>query len=292
MTQATPRVVATVLTHNRRELLSRCLDAVRAQTRPADRVIVVDNASSDGTREMLASDFPEVEVVALPQNLGGAGGYYEAIAAAKRTDAGWYWLMDDDSIATPAALEELLAALDRIEGGDDPALLCSRVEWTDGNPHPMNRPSPRRRDQRDVVSAVSRRLLPVRAATFVSVLLARDAVEHAGMPARHYFFQADDIEYTARVLRDARGYYVPDSVVVHATPAQHTAVDDDRRFFYHARNTVLMLRGRAWRPREKPVLAFWLASTSVTYLRINRMSPRAVRNLLRALWSGLRSPVL
>jgi GT2 family glycosyltransferase len=288
---AAPKVVATILTRNRKDLLRESLEAAAEQTRAVDRIIVVDNESTDGTLEMLGQEFPDVQVVALPENLGATGGFYEAIAAARRTDADWYWLMDDDSIARPTALEELLSAVDRIDGETAPALMCSRVVWRDGNPHVMNRPSVRRRGQRDVANAVKNRMLPVRAATWVSLLLSRDAVERSGMPPVHFFYQADDIEYTARILHDARGYYVPDSVVEHRTPTQHTAVDDDHRFYYHIRNTILMLRGRAWRWREKPMLVWWLVSTSLIYLRINRFSRNSIKTLASGLVAGVRSPL-
>ena len=131
----------------------------------------------------------------------------------------------------------------------------------------------------------------MRAATWVSLMISRVAVERSGMPPRHFFYQADDIEYTARILRDGTGYYVPASVVEHRTPSQHTAVDDDHRFYFHVRNTILMLRGRSWRLREKPMLASWLVWTSIVYLRLNRLSPRSVKNLAAALLAGLRSPL-
>jgi rhamnopyranosyl-N-acetylglucosaminyl-diphospho-decaprenol beta-1,3/1,4-galactofuranosyltransferase len=285
------KVVATILTRNRKDLLRQALDAAKRQTRPVDQIIVVDNESNDGTLEMLGDEFPEVTVVKLPENRGATGGFYEAIAAARRTDAGWYWLLDDDSIARPAALAELLDAIERIGGDAPPALMCSRVVWRDGDPHVMNRPVVRRRGQREIVRAVRNRMLPVRAATWVSLLLSRDAVERSGMPPVHFFYQADDIEYTARILRDARGYYVPESVVEHRTPTQHTAVDDDHRFYYHARNTVLMLRGSAWRWREKPTFVWFLVYTSLVYLRKNRLSPKSVRTLVGGLVAGVRSPL-
>jgi len=287
----TAKVAATILTRNRRDLLRQSLDAMLSQTRPVDHLIAVDNESSDGTLDMLASDFPDVIVVALAENQGATGGFYEAIAAACRTDADWFWLMDDDSIARPTALEELLAAVERADGAAPPALMCSRVEWRDGEPHMMNRPVVQRRGPARLAGAVRSELLPVRAATWVSLLISRAAVERTGMPPRHFFYQADDIEYTARILRDANGYYVPTSVVEHRTPTQHTAVDDDHRFYFHIRNTILMLRGRAWRFREKPMLAWWLVWTSIIYLRLNRLSGRSVKNLAAGLLAGVRSPL-
>ena len=285
------KVTATILTRNRRDLLRESLGAVLGQTRPVDHLIVVDNESNDGTLEMLASEFPEVSVVALPANQGATGGFYEAIAAARGTDAVWFWLLDDDSVPRPTALAELLAAVERADATAPPVLMCSRVEWHDGRPHVMNRPIVQRQGSVRLAGAVRSELLPVRAATWVSLMISRVAVERSGMPPRHFFYQADDIEYTARILRDGTGYYVPASVVEHRTPSQHTAVDDDHRFYFHVRNTILMLRGRAWRLREKPMLASWLVWTSIVYLRLNRLSPRSVKNLAAALLAGLRSPL-
>jgi GT2 family glycosyltransferase len=288
---AEPRVAATILTRNRRELLRESIEAVLAQTRPVDELVVVDNESTDGTLEMLAERFPQVPVVALPRNLGATGGFYEGIAAARRTGADWLWLLDDDSIAQPDALAELLAVLDRLDGAPAPAVLCSRVDWRDGTTHVMNRPVVRPDDGQQLADAVRRGLLPIRAASWVSLMIASEAVDRFGMPARQFFYQADDIEYTARILREEVGYYVPRSVVVHATPAQHTAVDDDHRFRFHIRNTVLMIRGRAWRAGEKPGLVWVIVWTSLLYLRKNRrrLGP-ALMNLTRGLVSGFRSP--
>ena len=288
---AAVKVAATILTRNRVELLRESVRAAQEQTRPVDELIVVDNASEDDTLQVLATEFPDVSVVALAENQGATGGFYEAIAAGRRTGADWLWLLDDDSIARPDALEELLAVLDRLDGDLRPAVLCSRVEWRDGTPHVMNRPVIRPDSGHQLVEAVSRRLYPIRAASWVSVMISSEAVDRYGMPLRQFFYQADDIEYTARILRDSPGFYVPRSVVVHKTPTQHTAVDDDHRFHFHIRNTVLMIRGRAWELREKPGLVWVLIWTSLIYLRINRRRPlSALRNLAAGLISGVRTP--
>ena len=285
-----PRVTATVLTRDREDLLRQALKAVAEQTHPVEETIVVDNASTDGTLKMLAEEFPGVTVVALAENQGATGGFYEAIAAGLRTGADWLWLLDDDSFARPSALAELLEALRRVNGKAPPAILSSRVEWRDGEPHPMNLPVIRPDDGQQLADALKSGLLPLRAASWVSLLISRKAVERFGMPLRQFFYQADDIEYTARILRDTRGYYVPRSVVVHSTPTKHTAVDDDHRFHYHVRNTILMIRGRAWELREKPGLVWVLAWTSLVYLRNNRFRPASVRNLISGLIAGFRSP--
>ena len=72
-----------MVTHNRREMLRKCLWALAGQTAPLARVTVVDNASSDGTAEMVAAEYPEVEVVRLSRNVGGAGGFHEGMRRAQ-----------------------------------------------------------------------------------------------------------------------------------------------------------------------------------------------------------------
>jgi rhamnopyranosyl-N-acetylglucosaminyl-diphospho-decaprenol beta-1,3/1,4-galactofuranosyltransferase len=280
---------AVVVTFNRKHMLRECLDALRAQSRPPDRVLVVDNASTDGTLEMVRSDHPDVDLLALPYNQGGAGGFHEGLARAYRDGADWAWLMDDDTIASRDALAELIGAPDRLSGAPRPLLLASKAVWDDGRVHPMNIPQFEREALDHVVLAAENGVLPMRAATFVSLLVKREAIERYGLPLKHFFIWSDDVEYTARILRHEAGYAVPQSVVHHKTKTAHTAVSSaGDRFYYHVRNMLYMIRGDAWATREKVFLAWVVASTSIEYLRRNSFSPHAVRLLLRGIRDGLR----
>src|SRR3712207_5668423 len=135
-------VCAVVVTYNRVDLLRECLEAVTGQTRAPDAVLVVDNASTDGTREMVREEFPAVELLELPANEGSAGGFHEGMKAAVARGVDWLWVMDDDTIPAPDALELLLDAPAHLDGLPPPALLASKVLWTDGRLHPMNWPAP------------------------------------------------------------------------------------------------------------------------------------------------------
>ena len=280
-------MVACIVTHNRRELLRECITALQAQTRPVDEIVVIDNGSQDGTGAMLTEDFPTVDVISYPDNLGASHGFSRGVSLALERDFDWLWLIDDDGIARPDALAEFFAALHQIEG-PTPALLCSRVEWEDGMPHTMNFPVMARERDKGVVKDRREGIVPIRAATYVSLLLTKSAMESTHPPLAKFFYQTDDIEYTARLLRDAPGYYVARSIVLHKTPRQHTAISDDRRFYFHARNTLLMLRSRGWRLREKPRLVWWVLRTSYKYLRINHLRPHALRTWSAALVAGAR----
>lgn len=280
-------VVAVIVTRDRSELLRESLGAVLRQSRPLDAVLVVDNASSDATPDMLREEFPGVQVVRLGVNRGATGGFHAGIREAVGHRADWLWLLDDDSFPSPMALERLLEALGRTGHLPPPSLLASRVQWRDGEPHPMNMPTVKRRDARLLAESADHGLLPLRATTWVSLLLSRSAVEQHGMPLAHFFYQADDIEYTARILRHDHGYFVPASVVEHRTPTKQTWTSDERRFSFHVRNSVLMLRGPAWSAAEKPALAWSLLRSIVDYLQAGEGSVRALGTVARSLWAGL-----
>jgi GT2 family glycosyltransferase len=291
-------VCAVVITHNRRAMLARCLTALAGQSRPAERTLVVDNASSDGTVQMLEREFPEVEVLALESNQGGAGGFHAGMRHAFATGAEWLWLMDDDTLPEREALAELLAAAARVAapGSEvllEAVLLASRVVWRDGSVHPLNYPTLERRRMELVLAAAEAGVLPLRSATFVSLLVHRTALERYGLPARHFFLWSDDIEYTSRVVLQGGGaYFVPASVVLHDTeaPADFRAAPPER-FYYHVRNTLLIVRsrGRPWRDR---LPRLWIAvSSSAAYLRGDAAGARLRLAAVARGWrDGLRDP--
>ena len=88
-----PTVIAVVVAWNRAQLLRETLDGLASQTRPLDGVVVVDNASSDETPQLIASHPAVTNVVTLPQNYGGAGGFAAGIARAMTLGADLVWIM-------------------------------------------------------------------------------------------------------------------------------------------------------------------------------------------------------
>ncbi len=248
MAQA-PRVTAVVVTYNRRDLLLESLAAVLAQTRAPEKVIAVDNASEDGTAAAVRAAFPAVHLAELKRNSGGAGGFAAGMALALADGADLIWLMDDDTVPEPGALSALLAARDRMlaQTGRSPALVASQVLWTDGREHPMN--TPRRkpfaaRAERLAAAAVG--CVPVRSASFVSILVDAAEARRRGLPRAAYFLWNDDFEFTTRLLRGNTGLLCPASVVVHKTQTfGSTDTDPGERFFYEVRNKIWMFRDRA-----------------------------------------------
>ncbi|GAA1807131.1 glycosyltransferase [Actinomadura chokoriensis] len=288
MTPGPGPVAAVVVTHDRRDLLGEALSALAAQRRPPDRTIVVDNASSDGTAAMVTERFPDADLLVLPRNIGGAGGFSAGLARALGGGAGLVWLLDDDTVPRPDALGELLAARARATADDGPpALVASRVVWTDGRDHPMN--TPRRKPRATAAEsrvADAAGCVPIRSASFVSVLVDAAAVRERGLPVADYFLWNDDFEFTTRLLRGRRGLLCPDSVVVHKTRGFGGAdADPGDRFFFEVRNKIWLFTGsRGLAPAER---ALYAGSTLRRWARtFAGSSDRTV--LRRAMLRGLK----
>src|SRR5215472_5201449 len=295
--QAGNTVTAVVVTYNRRELLLEALAAVHAQSRAPDAVIVVDNASTDGTAAAVRTRYPAVRLAELGHNTGGAGGFAYGIALALADGADLIWLMDDDTVPEPDALRALLEARGSYPGtrGDSdgvPALIASRVLWTDGRAHPMNTPrtkpfagKPERR------AAAAAGCLPIRSASFVSILVDSGECRRRGLPQADFFLWNDDFEFTTRLLRGNTGLLCPGSVVVHKTRTfGSTDADPGPRFFYEVRNKIWTLRsGAALAPAER------LLYTGSTLRRWARTFARSRdrgtlgRSLARGIVAGVRT---
>lgn len=211
-TSQTMKVAAVLVTHNRLSLLQQSVDAIANQTVKADALIVINNGSTDGTSEWLTT---QKHVTAINKNNdGSAGAYYAGIKHAYRKGFDYIWLMDDDGIAFDNALEELINAAKIVP---DFSFLCSKVISTDGSF--MNVPS--------VDTSLSKYDYPVwgqyaengitrvKNATYISLFINSAHLKAAGLPSKDFFFWADDIDFTARLYKQAPGYMVGKSIVKH-----------------------------------------------------------------------------
>jgi GT2 family glycosyltransferase len=287
-----PRVVAVVVTWNRLELLRESLAAVLGQSRAPDAVLVVDNASTDGTADAVRTGFPAVRLATLTQNTGGAGGFAYGLALALADAADLVWLMDDDTVPEPDALRALLDARDQAPPGGPPVLLASRVIWTDGRAHPMNTPRPKPfATDTERRTAAAAGCVPIRSASFVSIMVDAALCRERGLPQADYFLWNDDFEFTTRLLRGQTGWLCPASVVVHKTKTfGSTDADPGQRFYYEVRNKVWTLReGAALSPGERVLYG---GATVRRWARtfLGSADRGTLRSCLRrGLWAGLRT---
>ncbi|RNL63035.1 glycosyltransferase [Nocardioides marmoriginsengisoli] len=287
------RVVAVVVTWNRQALLTEAVDALRAQTHPPAAIVVIDNDSTDGTAALLGSDYGrDLDVLRLRENTGGAGGFTVGIERALAHHPDLIWLLDDDTVPTPTAAAELVAAWAGYPG-QRPAVLASRVVWTDGRDHPMNTPRTKPgATEAERADAAAVGAIPIRSASFVSIMCDASTVRERGLPIADYFLWNDDFEYSTRLIRGGVGLACPSSVVVHKTKVfGSTDADPGERFFFEVRNKLWVFsRSNGLSLSER---GLYSAATARRWFRTFRgSSDKATlrRALRRGVVAGVRRP--
>ena len=239
------KTTAVVVTYNRLDKLRLCMNALLSQSAPLHEIVVVNNHSTDGTAaylDKMEREHAMVHHYELPENVGGAGGFEKGVGIAVERGAEYVWIMDDDTLPQPTALRELLGAFKTF---DNVGFACSRVNWTDGNLHNMNKPWFIAHPANNRIVETITEPVTCERASFVSIMVPGKVVRKIGLPIGEYFIWGDDTEYTARIIRAGyRGVYVPASVVTHLTASNIGAsiadapVASAKRFYYQMRNVM------------------------------------------------------
>ena len=192
---SSPTITAIIVTYNRKKLLERCLSAITTQTCRPDAVLVIDNASTDGTpawlHKWMPLHLPQATLIALDQNTGGAGGFAAGMKLAFENGAEWVWMMDDDAEPHPEALEQLMrVATDPSHVYGSLAVCGDETSWLTTV---LNPPLGEVERPEDVPEHAEVQSLP-----FLGFLIHRDLVARIGLPDTGYFIAADDVEYCVR----------------------------------------------------------------------------------------------
>jgi rhamnopyranosyl-N-acetylglucosaminyl-diphospho-decaprenol beta-1,3/1,4-galactofuranosyltransferase len=235
-------IAVVVVTFNRADLLGRTLDGLAAQTREPDAVIVVDNASTDHTREVLdAHRGLPLQRIHLDTNTGGAGGFRAGVESAYDQGFDRIWLMDDDVVPAPDCLEVLVAV-------DEPCLMSVREDVhghlvekaaTDFD---LTRPWSIRPKRASVETAYGERAsMPERVeidvVAFEGLLVRREVIEAIGLPDDSFFIFYDDVDLALRARRAGfRIWAVRDAVLVRQLDFDQQHALDTWKGYYMYRN--------------------------------------------------------
>lgn len=288
MTERSPapplRVAAAVPTYNRRDVLRKSLAGLLAQTRPLDDVIVVDNASTDGTAAMVADEFPSVRLVTMSENTGPGGGYAAGLREAEALGHDWIWVFNDDDVPDPEALAVMLDVVcelpektgilgcGRRAGSGEPFLLGTR--W-------KNRHVPLPPTDPDGPP------LAVDVLSFSGSLMAGELVREIGVPKTDYFMMIEDLEYCLRARRAGWGVYVLPRPLAVSQNLGSVGQAPAWRGYYQTRNQLAMVLEH----RSLPELWWWaVRNAKFVAAALRSGDGQAERVRLRALgaWHGLR----
>jgi rhamnopyranosyl-N-acetylglucosaminyl-diphospho-decaprenol beta-1,3/1,4-galactofuranosyltransferase len=293
------RIAAVVVTYNRLEMLQH-LVKVLSDVPDLDEVLVVDNASTDGTGEWLDRlDQPGVHARTLDSNTGGAGGFHEGLRWAVERGADLAWLMDDDGTPQPGCLERLLEHDGELD-------FWGPVVVDEADPErlvfPIRLPGGTRvvHEMADVRRAATAGLIQGIVIPFNGVLVTRKLVDRIGLPRAEFFIWGDDHEYRLRAERaGARIATVVDARVQHpsvgalGTPmafgrTTYNHTPSDLKHYCMARNNLVNLREYGGLPHAAAFVAktLWFYSFTRTDPGRIRLSLGAWRDALRGDFTG------
>ena len=231
-------VCAVVVTFNRKQLLLKCIDSLLNQTHKINAIYILDNNSTDNTPQLLyekgyIKNTPQntktiestektmnnitIKYIHLPENIGGAGGFYHGVKMAYEDDYDWIWIMDDDAFPTKTCLEKLTPYYHL----DDTVALASLKVDLNNNILYHHRgyfnfkkglPIQKQITPEDTKVAIK----DIDMASFVGLLVNRNAISKIGYPKKEFFIHTDDLEYCIRLRTVGKIKLVNDSIIKHA----------------------------------------------------------------------------
>lgn len=215
-----PTICAVVVTFNRKALLLNCLNALKQQTYALDHIIVIDNASTDDTAECLHEanwvDNEFFTFISLPENSGGAGGFYEGIKYATEQGFDYIWLMDDDGFPSENCLEMLIpyCSEDCYIG---PMVLDSKTK--NKLSFALRVPNSLQvfDNYQDIPEALKKEnIIRNTVLPFNGTLISAKLVKKMGLICKDYFIWGDEREYTLRAEKfNAKILTVIDAIFYH-----------------------------------------------------------------------------
>jgi GT2 family glycosyltransferase len=276
---------------NGQKYIERCLEALYAQTHVPREVVVVDNGSTDGSREWIAAQYPQVKLLINTCNKGFAAGYNRAISACASE---WVLILNTDVFLQVDFVERALVAL---QDAPDVGAVTGRVyqqgtsEWLNSGfflrPQMRTRHSENMEVEEDVFGC-SGALILFRRAMLEDIAVAGQYFDES------YFSYGEDIDlaWRARLLGWA-AHYVPDARAIHVGSG---ASDERLRFVdkpvflqrHILKNRYLTIVKNASIIEAICLAPFWFLGEPLVWFVLFLRAPRRCLALLPALGDVVR----
>lgn len=251
------KICAVVVTYNRLKLLHECIESLRNQTRKLDEIIVVNNNSTDGTKEWLDN---QNDLTTLHQgNIGGAGGFHNGIKTAYNNGYDWVWLMDDDCLADKDALENLFTSKYKSD------VVLNSVVLSKQNLNQLNFGLDDYKNKKlyKTYDEIVGENIIYSANFFNGTFIHKNIVKKIGLPNRLFFIYGDEYEYYLRIKSNSFPVVtVVSSIVKH--PIQNHIYFGKGKFHYRY-NFQTKLRAKYF-PRNLFVICFLYSEVRIRRL--------------------------
>ncbi len=268
-------ICAVVVTYNRKNLLLKCLEALRKQTKPIDGIYLIDNASTDGTPEILLENGyikelpPEnlkeplekefkignltdgnpikFHYVRMHENTGGSGGFYEGIKRAYEKGYEWIWVSDDDALPDENAFLNFEKAKELLEKEGElqnTAAICGSV-INNGKYDLVHRRRIRKglffvKEVPIQMEEYEKQFFEVDLFSYVGAILNSNFLKKSGFTRKDLFIFYDDTEHSFRLRKYGKIFCFPNIKVFHNTLNESEGIS--WKNFYGLRNRLLMIK--------------------------------------------------
>jgi len=288
-----PLVYIVMLTWNQREDTLACLDSLNRMTYPNYRLVVVDNSSMDGTEQAVKTQYPEVQVIVNPRNLGFTGGTNVGLRYALAQGADFVFSINNDTLVEANILDVLVAhatppdvgvVAPKIYYADEPKRI-----WSVGaRRHPLTlEMTDKGRDEID--AGQWDQVLERDYLVGCAHLLKRSLLEEIGLLDEVFFLYYDDMDFCLRArLAGYRLLMVPEAQMWHKVAASAGGVGSPRERYYMARSSVWFFRKHVQGLRWLIVVPYRSGSAVKALFRLGiRGQWTTTRAYLRGLRDGL-----
>jgi hypothetical protein len=288
------KLAIVIVVYNGREYVGDCLAAIRASEYQPRTVVCVDNASTDGSAEFIATHYTDVVLVRLRDNTGFTGGVNAGVDHALATGHDAVLLINPDTVLPPTALSAMVAASERHPRG----ILAPRVSLL-RRPHESGTYAGeimwwcgRVRRTTEALPPGDSVDHPISTASGCALLIPRQVFDVVGLLDMAYFLYFEDADFLERAL--ARGFevwYVPSAEVLHRESAATGGRQSPLALYYFVRNRHYFVRKhRQGRPVYLVFLCYGLVDTCARALVHGLLGRRELaRAVIRGAldgWSG------
>jgi rhamnopyranosyl-N-acetylglucosaminyl-diphospho-decaprenol beta-1,3/1,4-galactofuranosyltransferase len=237
------KLLAAVVTHNRRELLGRCVDHLERQTRAPDQILIIDNASTDGTAEMLRN---RGITLITQENCGSAGGWRRSIEYGLGNGFDAVWLMDDDGYPHEEALAtlelamkpEVACASSVVLREDMPTRFVFPFALLDRRGFPVIFGAPRKLLSLDDLRKTAADGTYPFAYLFNGALIKLEAVRKIGNVNKEFYLSGEEVDYLFRLRSAGKVISVLKAVQFHPDVSQRPFTE--AKFYYYLKNTLIL----------------------------------------------------
>lgn len=240
------KIAAVIVTYNRLEKLKKALYYYENQRYKPDYMVIVDNASTDGTANWLeewrnSRHEYQVDVIRTDKNLGGSGGFYLGEKRAMELPVDWIMLSDDDAYLAEDYIQGLVQYIEKHKG-DNISAICGAVEQNGSYCSNQRRLYKKIKWQLEFLYNVPAgdykgKVIYIDNASYLGIMINKKKLTQVGLVDKDFFIWWDDTEHLMRLRNAGSIICIPNCVIKHDVELSNSGLS--WKSYYGARNKLI-----------------------------------------------------